>query len=136
MAENSSTVEVNSSGPLRPCVRFNPGLSDQRQIFLLDVLRKYNPQSVLDIGCGEGALVEAVCRPSFALPVSPDFDARHGINPDAETKCAEDMYRPLNIRNIAGLDILEDLLSAASDSVKIMDGTIYSQVIRHFLTLG
>jgi small RNA 2'-O-methyltransferase len=127
MPESFLTLDTDSSSEsLRPCVRFNPGLSDQRQIFLLDVLRRYNPESVLDIGCGEGALVEAVCRPPFALSVSPDFDTRHGINPDAETKCSEDLYRSLNISHIAGLDISEDLLRGVTETVKGMDSTIHS----------
>jgi len=109
---------------LRPCVRFFPGLSDQRQIFLLDILRKYNPSSVLDIGCGEGVLLEAVSRPSFALPITQDFDIRRGINADAPRKCPEDIYGSLNVSRIAGLDICGELLKGLSETIEGMDGMI------------
>jgi len=114
-----------SSESLRPCVRFNPGLSDQRQMFLLGVLRKYPTDSVLDIGCGEGALLEALCRPSFALPISLDFDVRHGINSYAQKRCTEDDYASLNVGRTAGLDILEEPLRRMMEAVETMDGTIY-----------
>ncbi|KIM33647.1 hypothetical protein M408DRAFT_36255, partial [Serendipita vermifera MAFF 305830] len=99
-------------------VRFSPPLSDQRQIFLLDTLRKHKPESVLDIGCGEGGLLEAISRPSFALPLSSDFDERHGIPSDASMRCPEDICAPLNVMSASGLDISEGSLERAGQAIQ------------------
>ena len=123
MAEDSQSGVNSTSESPQPCVRFSPGLSDQRQIFLLDILRKYNPESVLDIGCGEGSLLEAVCQPSFALPLSRGFDERHGIKSDASIRCAEDTCGSIHVIRVAGLDVSEVVLSRASESIQAIDGT-------------
>lgn len=52
-----------------PSVKFNPALSVQRQGFLLESLREVKPKSVLDIGCGEGQLLECLVRCDDFLPI-------------------------------------------------------------------
>ncbi|KAF8591060.1 hypothetical protein K439DRAFT_1402650 [Ramaria rubella] len=49
-------------------VTFHPALYLQRQTWVLDILRRENVQSVLDIGCGEGSLLQCLTEPSFTLP--------------------------------------------------------------------
>jgi len=55
--------------PNTPSITFNPALSLQRQTILLQILREIRPKSVLDVGCGEGGLLECLCRCDEALPV-------------------------------------------------------------------
>jgi len=50
-------------------VKFHPALSLQRQTFLLEALRDSRPKSVLDIGCGEGTLLECLVRCDDFIPV-------------------------------------------------------------------
>jgi len=52
-----------------PSVKFNPALSVQRQGFILESLRQVKPKSVLDIGCGEGQLLECLVRCDDFLPI-------------------------------------------------------------------
>jgi 2-polyprenyl-3-methyl-5-hydroxy-6-metoxy-1,4-benzoquinol methylase len=52
-----------------PIIKFNPALSLQRQTFLLENLRNSKPKSVLDIGCGEGSLLECLVRCDELLPI-------------------------------------------------------------------
>src|SRR5271169_4304713 len=50
-------------------VKFTPALYLQRQAFLLQALRSAKPKSVLDVGCGEGNLIECLVRVDKDLPV-------------------------------------------------------------------
>ncbi len=52
-------------------VTFNPPLSSQRQQWALDMLRKEHVTSVLEIGCGPGELLRALCRPAATIPEKP-----------------------------------------------------------------
>jgi len=72
-------------------VSFNPPLFLQRQAWILDMLRHENIQSVLDIGCGEGALLECLSQPAWSLP--PPFHA-----------CLSPHERDLYIHTLHGLD--------------------------------
>lgn len=49
-------------------VTFTPALSLQRQEWALDVLRREGVTSVLEIGCGQGELLRALCRPAPTIP--------------------------------------------------------------------
>ncbi|KAI0029353.1 hypothetical protein K488DRAFT_9486, partial [Vararia minispora EC-137] len=49
-------------------VTFFPPLHEQRLIWLLSVLRREHVSSVLDVGCGEGALLTVLARPAPWLP--------------------------------------------------------------------
>ena len=52
-----------------PSIKFHPALSLQRQAFLLETLRGCSPKSVLDVGCGEGLLLECLVRCDHLLPI-------------------------------------------------------------------
>lgn len=52
-------------------VTFTPALSLQRQEWALDVLRREGVTSVLEIGCGQGELLRALCRPAASVPEKP-----------------------------------------------------------------
>ena len=52
-----------------PSINFNPALVLQRQEFLLESLRELEPKSVLDVGCGEGRILDCLVRCDDALPV-------------------------------------------------------------------
>ena len=58
-----------SSSASSPSIAFNPALVLQRQAFLLETLRNVKPKSVLDVGCGEGRLLDCLVRCDEALPV-------------------------------------------------------------------
>lgn len=103
-------------------VRFIPPLSEQRQWFLLDILRYQPATSVLDLGCGEGTLLSAICRPSFALPPSPDFDRRYGIKEVTSIKSPGDLYPSWNVDRVAGLDLLDECLRIADEGVRPING--------------
>jgi 2-polyprenyl-3-methyl-5-hydroxy-6-metoxy-1,4-benzoquinol methylase len=57
------------SAPSPPSIAFEPPLVLQRQAFLLETLRQVKPKSVLDVGCGEGRLLDCLARCDEALPV-------------------------------------------------------------------
>jgi 2-polyprenyl-3-methyl-5-hydroxy-6-metoxy-1,4-benzoquinol methylase len=80
-------VVTDASSPV--AVSFNPALWLQRQSFMLETLREMGPKSVLDIGCGEGSLLECLARCDDALP----------------------------IELLAGIDISLDTVESASDSI-------------------
>lgn len=105
-------------------VRFIPPLSEQRQCYLLDILRSHPATSVLDIGCGEGTLLSAICRPSFALPPSPGFDQYYGIEEAASIKAPGDLYPSWNVDRVAGLDLLEESLRIADEGVQPISGEL------------
>jgi len=52
-------------------VTFSPQLSAQRQQWALEVLSKEGVTSVLDIGCGSGDLLRALCQPAATVPEPP-----------------------------------------------------------------
>ena len=52
-------------------VVFSPKLAEQRIAWCLDVLRRENVRSVLDVGCGEGALLQILSRPASTIMEDP-----------------------------------------------------------------
>ncbi|KIJ52572.1 hypothetical protein M422DRAFT_243357 [Sphaerobolus stellatus SS14] len=72
-------------------VTFHPPLFLQRQTWILDILRRETVESVLDIGCGDGPLLQALVQPPWSRP--PPFDdvetrdiylhTLHGLDPSA-----------------------------------------------------
>lgn len=58
-------------GPSHVGVVFTPSLAEQRISWALDVLRKEEARSVLDVGCGEGALLKILCRPASCVMEDP-----------------------------------------------------------------
>lgn len=76
-------------------VHFNPPLSDQRRLWILNILRRENILEVTDIGCGEGALLGTLSRAAPWL-ASPTDD-----------------FNYLRMRVIRGLDVSADDLQFA-----------------------
>jgi len=58
-------------GPSHVGVIFTPKLGDQRVEWALGVLRREEVGSVLDVGCGEGRLLEVLCRPASGIKEEP-----------------------------------------------------------------
>jgi len=100
------------STPTYPSISFNPALSLQRQAFLLEELRKVKPKSILDIGCGEGLLLECLVRCDEALPIEllAGIDtsmtvlqrASRAIEASANEQQVEGRWRSLDISLLEG----------------------------------
>ncbi|EJD36269.1 hypothetical protein AURDEDRAFT_188426 [Auricularia subglabra TFB-10046 SS5] len=104
----SSTVTTPE--PDQPCeedkylhVTFNPELYLQRQQWILEVLRANRVSSVLDIGCGGGALLSCLLEPAQTTDTEP-----------LETEPALNIHLDLHLKEVAGIDVcLESLVSAS-----------------------
>ncbi|QRV89701.1 methyltransferase domain protein [Ceratobasidium sp. AG-Ba] len=91
-------------------VRFIPPLADERQRWIMETLRLNDVRSVLDIGCGEGSLLHAVCGPASSIPSDvPDSHLSTPIN---------DLF----LQRVAALDVdpavIEDAVYAATSDRK------------------
>ncbi|KAF9267959.1 hypothetical protein L218DRAFT_654877 [Marasmius fiardii PR-910] len=100
-------------------VTFIPQLYLQRRIWILDTLRQERVVDVLDVGCGEGQLLSALCQPASWLAFNPrSTDGRQVDGSDVETVVGDDETAPMNlfnssnglipflhIKRVAGLDI-------------------------------
>ncbi len=62
---------ASAYGARQKAVSFDPPLWLQRQQWLLESLSLYEAKSILDIGCGEGALLTALARPALGLDAFP-----------------------------------------------------------------
>ncbi|KAH7911687.1 hypothetical protein BJ138DRAFT_1006068 [Hygrophoropsis aurantiaca] len=84
-------------------VSFFPPLYLQRRIWVLDILRRENVDSLIDIGCGEGELLATLCQPAPWL------------RPDPNSRVTVGEENPINLRltHVAGLDIASRELSEA-----------------------
>jgi hypothetical protein len=67
-------VSMIEKGKEHVGVVFTPSLAEQRIAWVLQVLRKENVRSVLDVGCGEGELLRILSRPSSTIPEEPILD--------------------------------------------------------------
>ena len=103
-------VVTDTSSPV--AVSFNPALWLQRQSFMLETLREMGPKSVLDVGCGEGSLLECLARCDDALPIELlagidiSFDtvesASESILATAELQQLDGRWRPLEVTLLHG----------------------------------
>jgi 2-polyprenyl-3-methyl-5-hydroxy-6-metoxy-1,4-benzoquinol methylase len=103
---------VTTVDPPSPRISFNPQLSLQRQEFLLETLRQLKPTSVLDIGCGEGRLLQCLVNCNDDLPIHnlagidislPALnDASVSIQATAEEQQFIGRWRPLEITVLQG----------------------------------
>lgn len=101
-----------SASPNAPFIAFLPALSLQRQALLLQTLREVRPKSVFDVGCGEGRLLECLCRCDEALPVEIiagidlSFqalqDASQAVRTSADNQQVEGRWSPLDITLLHG----------------------------------
>ncbi|KAI0058676.1 hypothetical protein BV25DRAFT_1763778, partial [Artomyces pyxidatus] len=76
-------------------VQFVPPLHEQRRAWVLDILRREAITSVLDIGCGEGQLLQCLCHPAPWL--------RH--DPNNKVDPIPDKFEFTHIYSLHGLDI-------------------------------
>ena len=91
---------------------FKPPLFIQRQGFVLDALRTIKPKSVLDIGCGEGRLLQCLvhCDDGIPAEILAGIDinatalqnASQLIGETAEDEQDGGRWRSLDIRLIHG----------------------------------
>ncbi|KAI0303707.1 hypothetical protein B0F90DRAFT_1577732, partial [Multifurca ochricompacta] len=86
-------------------VKFIPALHEQRRAWVLDILRREGVTSVLDVGCGEGILLQHL---THAAPYR---------NYSSSTPAPAILEKPefIHIRELHGLDILHDDLLYAID---------------------
>ncbi|KZS92462.1 hypothetical protein SISNIDRAFT_442254 [Sistotremastrum niveocremeum HHB9708] len=83
-------------------VTFSPPLFLQRQAWLIRTIRQESPSSLLDIGCGEGALLACLSLPSSTLPYTlPPY-----LGPLQP-------FDEIHLKRIAGLDLSADDLASA-----------------------
>jgi len=99
-----------------PSISFNPALWLQRQAFMLETLRDLGPRSVLDVGCGEGGLLECLARCDDALPIEllagidlsleTAEQASDSILATAELQQLDGRWRPLELTLLHGIFII------------------------------
>ncbi|KAF9651441.1 hypothetical protein BDM02DRAFT_3110493 [Thelephora ganbajun] len=102
-------------------VTFFPPLFEQRQMWVLDILREENVKAVLDVGCGEGSLLTALCNPAPWL-ATPDQDST-------------ERFKILHISHLHGLDISDHdlqntIISTSPPSESSTEYDYYSRAIR------
>ncbi|KAJ8519044.1 hypothetical protein ONZ45_g3970 [Pleurotus djamor] len=95
-------------------VTFNPPLVMQRRIWVLDTLRKEGVTSLLDIGCGEGQLLDTLAQPApWLLPPPPSV-----LPSVSSTQLpTTDEIINLHIKQVHGLDISEPDLAFAKQNL-------------------
>ncbi|KAG8712212.1 hypothetical protein FRC11_000720 [Ceratobasidium sp. 423] len=81
-------------------VRFMPPLAHERQRWILETLRAHRATSVLDIGCGEGELLNVLCKPASSIP------SDNSLEPG----------RDLDLTRVAALDIEPDAIQDAAQA--------------------
>ena len=107
----AAQLVADTSSP--PTVAFNPALWLQRQAFILETLREMSPKSVLDVGCGEGSLVECLARCDDVLPlellagIDIDFETieegSNSVMTAAELQQLDGRWRPLELTLLHGV---------------------------------
>ncbi|KAH8118207.1 hypothetical protein DFH11DRAFT_1699623, partial [Phellopilus nigrolimitatus] len=105
-------------------VTFFPPLHAARCAWILSILRRERVTSVLDIGCGEGALLRCLCNPAaFLLRGEPAVDGsadaapRPALSPQASGRAAGVGDPPdLHVARLAGLDVSAPDLAACADA--------------------
>lgn len=137
-------------------VTFYPELYLQRRIWILNFLRKHGITRVLDVGCGEGALINTLCQPApwltppptTVLPASPTSSlfvsspSKSDISVPSSPAYSykEDDIPNLHLKEVHGLDISdEDLvfaMQAASPPERKEDTNEARSRLRVLLTGG
>ena len=86
-------------------VTFSPQLSLQRQGAILDVLRRERVSQVLDVGCGDGALLSCLSEPT---------QVARACSNDKRLAIETDVY----LERLVGLDLDEWSLRHAADDLR------------------
>ncbi|TFK36627.1 hypothetical protein BDQ12DRAFT_653897 [Crucibulum laeve] len=122
--KNENNMDVDANEELR--VGFYPELHLQRRIWILNMLRKEAVTKVLDVGCGEGQLLSALCQPApwldppptSVLPPVPATPISPTSPCSLETPIYNDDEIPnLHISHLYGLDVSERDLQFAVQGV-------------------
>ncbi|KAG6876680.1 hypothetical protein C0992_012113 [Termitomyces sp. T32_za158] len=116
-----ATVEEEYAQELK--VTFYPQLFLQRRIWILDVMRAEKVTKVLDIGCGEGQLLEVLCQPAPWLPPPPahvlpaftEAETHSAGKSPLSPKCYDEIP-DIHPVQVMGLDISSDDLDFAVQS--------------------
>ncbi|ORY35334.1 hypothetical protein BCR39DRAFT_508846 [Naematelia encephala] len=98
-------------------VTFTPELWMQRRHWALEVLRRERVTSVLDLGCGAGALLETLVMPPSTIPEAP-IRALPPPNPQqlpspVDSDAEDGLSTELFIERLAGLDPSPSVIPAA-----------------------
>ncbi|KAK0469578.1 uncharacterized protein EV420DRAFT_1495458 [Desarmillaria tabescens] len=108
MTDHDCTTILEEDRDHELFVTFNPPLYLQRKIWILDVMRRDSVTDVVDIGCGEGQLLSALCQPAPWLgppppEILPPSDPTDTATPNFNSP--HDPIPNLHPVRIAGLDI-------------------------------
>ncbi|ORX92014.1 hypothetical protein K493DRAFT_339025 [Basidiobolus meristosporus CBS 931.73] len=112
---------------------FKPPLWRQRRELVMQILNQKKPNSVLDLGCGEGALT------SFLVPTS-DFPLVRivGVEPNiAHIKVAEQRCQPVQMdyqylrENPLRVEFYQDSLEVVNEDLIGIDAIVCLEVIEH-----
>ncbi|KAI0042874.1 hypothetical protein FA95DRAFT_1458901, partial [Auriscalpium vulgare] len=103
-------------------VMFVPPLCEQRRAWVLDILQREGVASVLDVGCGEGALLDCLSHPAPWLAHTP-------ATPAAPLPAAA-KFEFAHVRTLHGLDISADDLEEAIEATRPPDVKGWAQHTR------
>lgn len=94
-------------------IGFNPALYLQRQGFILESLREIKPSSVIDVGCGDGRILECLVRCDDDIPVENlvglDIDrtalqsAASSIQATGNEQQIDGRWRPIQVTLLRGI---------------------------------
>lgn len=110
---------IREEGADELSVTFYPPLFLQRRIWLLDVLREKQVTHVLDVGCGEGQLLQALCRPAPWLSPPPNHllqSSSSSSDPTEQSPECPDRIPNLHVTSLHGLDISSTDLAFAIEN--------------------
>ncbi|KAG9315016.1 hypothetical protein JVU11DRAFT_4127 [Chiua virens] len=106
---------MQNSDTESPKVTFFPPLHHQRRIWILDILRRERLVEVLDIGCGEGALLTTLCQPAPWLNPGRFQDTDNELSSLFSNVGLVDQDTPdLHPKRVVGLDISSSQLAIAA----------------------
>ncbi|KAG9013959.1 hypothetical protein FRB93_000340 [Tulasnella sp. JGI-2019a] len=92
-----------------PKVYFDPPLWLQRRTWVLDQLRKHQVRSIIELGCGEGALLEVLMEPASSFPTESPPGQDLGAQNERETTM------DIHLEHYVGLDVDPPSIAQAAE---------------------